>query len=422
MNKPAPPHHTPLTSYQKRLLALLAIATFFEGYDFLALAQTLPNLRRDFMLSPDLGGALIGIINIGTVLSYLLVRKADHWGRRSVLTITIAGYALFSFLTGLTQGVLGFALCQLLSRAFLIGEWAVAMVYAAEEFPAARRGLVIGVIQACASLGAVTCAGLVPLLLKTAFGWRMVYFVGAAPLVLVALARRYLRETGRFLEQKERRTTAPPSLLGILRTSYARRLLLMAGIWNLAYVCTSNAFLFWKEFAVSERGFTDAQVGISIAVASLGAMPLIFLCGRMIDWVGRRVGAVLIILAASSGVFLAYSLHSPAALTAALIVAVFGTSAVLPLLNAYTTELFPTELRADAFAWANNLLGRLGNVFSPFAIGYAATQFGWGPTLSVTTVGPLSALLLIWLLLPETRGRELEETARLRPQSSADSV
>lgn len=420
MDTPAPPIHTPFTSYQKRLFVLLGVATFFEGYDFLALAQILPNLRRDFTLSPDMGGALIGIINIGTILSYLLVRKADHWGRRSVLTITIAGYTLFSFLTGLMKGVLGFALCQLLARIFLIAEWAVAMVYAAEEFPAARRGLVIGVIQACASLGAVTCAGVVPLLLKTALGWRMVYFVGAVPLVLVALARRHLRETGRFLAQKQRGTAAPSAILGILRTSYARRLLIMAVVWNLAYVCISNALLFWKEFAVSERGFTDAQVGISIAVASLAAMPLIFFCGRMLDWVGRRVGAVLIILAASSGVYFAYSLHSPVALTAALVVAVFGTSAVFPLLNAYTTELFPTELRGDAFAWANNLLGRLGNVFSPFAIGYAAAQFGWGPSLCVTTVGPLSALLLIWLLLPETRGRELEETARILPPSSGD--
>ena len=35
----------PLTAYQKRLFAFLSVATFFEGYDFMALTQILPNLR-----------------------------------------------------------------------------------------------------------------------------------------------------------------------------------------------------------------------------------------------------------------------------------------------------------------------------------------------------------------------------------------
>ncbi len=34
-----------LSGYQIRLFAFLSVATFFEGYDFMALAQILPNLR-----------------------------------------------------------------------------------------------------------------------------------------------------------------------------------------------------------------------------------------------------------------------------------------------------------------------------------------------------------------------------------------
>lgn len=410
------PTRTPLTAYQRRLFLFLSVATFFEGYDFLALAQILPNLRRDLGLSPNEGGALVGIINIGTIVAYLLVRKADRWGRRRVLTLTIAGYTVSSFLSGLMPNAIGFALCQLAARTFLVGEWAVAMVYAAEEYPADRRGTVIGVIQACSSLGAITCAGLVPLMLKSPIGWRSVYFVGSIPLILVAVARRQLRETTRFEQRRQELTAAgsPPSdPLRIVRSPYCRRMLLMALIWALTYLCSNNAVLFWKEFAVNERGFTDGQVGLSISIAAVAAMPLIFLCGRLLDVAGRRIGAVVIFLTTSLGVSCIYSLHSQLALTAALLLAVFGTSSVLPLLNAYTVELFPTELRSDAFAWSNNLLGRLGNVITPFLIGYAATSFGWGLTLSATAFGPLAALTLILLLLPETRGRELEDTARV---------
>lgn len=404
---------TPLSPYQRRLFVFLSVATFFEGYDFLALAQVLPRLRAEMGISPGQGGIIVALINAGTVLAYLLVRQADHWGRRRVLSITIAGYTIFSLLSGLSPDVYSFTLCQIVARVFLTGEWAVAMIYAAEEYPADRRGMVIGVIQACASLGAIACAALVPLLLKTPFGWRGVYFVGAIPLVLVAIARRELRETERFVNQAAAKTSERADLTRILRTPYRKRVLQLALIWGLTYICIQNAVTFWKEFAVAERGWTDPEVGLSLSIAALAAMPLIFAAGKLLDQIGRRLGAVLIFTVAALGVLGSYSLHSPVALTIALMLGIFGYSAVLPVLNAFTAELFPTHLRSDAFAWSNNLLGRIGYVLSPLLVGFAADRVGWGPAVAATAVFPLVALGLIWIWLPETRGRELEETSAM---------
>jgi putative MFS transporter len=92
---------------------------------------------------------------------------------------------------------------------------------------------------------------------------------------------------------------------------------------------------------------------------------------------------------------------------------IFGTTAVLPVMNAYTTELFPTELRSDAFAWANNLLGRMGAVVAPLGVGAAAGVYGWGPAVAATALGPMVALALILWKLPETSGIELEQTSTL---------
>ena len=98
-------------------------------------------------------------------------------------------------------------------------------------------------------------------------------------------------------------------------------------------------------------------------------------------------------------------------LTAALVLGIFGASAVPPVLNAFTTELFPTDLRGDAFAWSNNLIGRIGYVLSPIAVGQAAPHFGWGPSVASTAGALVAALVLVWILLPETNAKELEETA-----------
>jgi putative MFS transporter len=325
------------------------------------------------------------------------------------MTVTIAGYTLCSLLTGFAPNAPVFAGLQLLARVFLIGEWAVAMIYAAEEYPKDRRGMVIGVIQACASLGAITCAGVVPLLLKTQVGWRAVYFVGAIPLVIIAFARRNLRETARFQAREVEEKQQP--LGRILRSPYKKRMLQMAVIWALTYVCTQNAVLFWKEFATSERGLTSGQVGTCMTIAATSSMPLIFMAGKLLDRIGRRRGAVVIFTLTAIGVFGAYSLRSVTGLTASLVLAIFGVSAVLPVLNAFTSELFPTSLRSDAFAWSNNLLGRSIGVLSHIGVGVAAASVGWGPAIAATSVFPLFALALIWILLPETVGKELEETS-----------
>ena len=83
------------------------------------------------------------------------------------------------------------------------------------------------------------------------------------------------------------------------------------------------------------------------------------------------------------------------------------------MLNTLTTELFPTEHRGIAFAWANNLLGRIGYWAPSICLGPLVSSFGWGPMLRATAVFPLISCLLIWVFLPETRGRELEHTAEV---------
>jgi putative MFS transporter len=113
------------------------------------------------------------------------------------------------------------------------------------------------------------------------------------------------------------------------------------------------------------------------------------------------------------GVLGSYGFHDRWALTGALVFGIFGASAVLQVLNAYTTELFPTDLRGDAFAWSNNLIGRIGYVASPLVVGYLARDIGWGSAVRMTAIFPIIALILIFWLLPETKNRELEETARV---------
>lgn len=395
---------------RRRLLVFLSVATFFEGFDILALTQILPSLQADFRLDSTDIGWLLGGINVGSILAFLLVRRADIVGRRPIMMTTIAGYTLLTGLSALATDVWQLGVCQSAARMFLIAEWATSMVYAAESFPARQRATMIGIIQAFSSLGAITCAAVVPLLLKTPLGWRAVYVAGVVPLVILAFARRDLPETPRFVAARARGgDLASRRLTAILRGPHRRRVLQLALIWGLTYLGTHNAVTFWKQFAVLERGFTDAEVGISVAIAAVAAMPLLFGVGPLLDAIGRRRGAVVIHGTAALAIVLSYSLVGRWPLTIALVFGIFGASAVLPVLNAYTAELVPTEIRGDAFAWANNLLGRLGYVLGPVLVGQVAgLGVGWGPAVAVTAIFPAFALVLLLRWLPETGGVALD--------------
>lgn len=404
----------PFTSYQRKLLILLSVATFFEGYDFFALSQILPNLRADWNLSETEGGLLVAIAGAGTMCAFMVVRLADRWGRRPIMMLAILAYALFTGLSGLSRGFWDFALFQFLARIFLVSEGALATVYAAEEFPAERRGAAIGTLYAMGALGGIVCAAVTPMLLNTAYGWRSIYFVGVVPILLIAYARKGLKETGRFLSSSGKARTPDQGFTRIWRTQYRGRIVQVAVIWGLTYMCTQCAVSFWKEFATAERGLSDADVGKALATAAVVSLPMLFGIGKALDAWGRRASAIIIYAFLTASVVGAYQLEGFWLLTVALTGAIFGSGAVLAVLNSFTTELFPTDLRSDAFAWCNNLLGRIGYVLAPAIVGWFARDSGWSTPVSLTAIPAALACLLILLWLPETAQRELEQTSDLR--------
>ena len=405
-----------MNSYQRKLIVFLSVATFFEGFDFMLLSQVLPQLEEDFNLSFSSSSTMVSIINIGTILAFFLIRKADIWGRKKVLNITIIGYTICTGLSAFAQTAVQFTVLQLIARLFLIAEWGTAMVYAAEDFPAQKRGMVIGIIQGFASLGSIVCAGVAPLFLSSEFGWRSLYLFGIAPLILIAFARRNIEESTRFVHSS---TSQRVSLFALLKGPYRNRLLLVGGVWSLSYLGFSNAVTFWKYFAMNHRGWDDAQVGTALTIAAIGSMPLVFGSGAILDTLGRKWGGMLIYFLGCLGVCGAFLFHDRIALQISLVFAIFGVSGFLPVLNSFGTELFPTKIRSEAYAWGNNILGRVGYVLAPMLIAWLSPikvydePIGMGKAMASMTIFPMIAIVVIFLYFPETKKLDIDDTSTL---------
>lgn len=401
------------TPYQIRLIIFLCVATFFEGYDFIALIQVLPILTKEMWLDEGSTGLMIGIINVGTILSFFIIYLADKIGRRPVLSITIIGYTLASLITGLVGNVWAFVAVQVIARIFLLGEVAVSLIYAAEVFPAERRGRVIGLLQVSATFGVIFCAGITPTLLSTELGWRAVYFVGAIPLILVAFARRNLKETPLFEEIGSKSIAHRFTIFReLIQGPYRHRIILMASIWALTYLCVQVVIVFWNLYAIQSLGLSLETVSRCVMLAALGSIPLVLGIGRLMEF-GRRRAAIVVYTLLVIGAIGCYNLENITLVTISLSISIFAITGIVPILNAYTVELFPTNMRANAFALCNSLLGRIGYVASPPLVGWLAMTYGYGTAVTATIIFPVIALFLILTRLPETTGLSLEKTSQI---------
>jgi MFS transporter, putative metabolite:H+ symporter len=407
------------------LILLVSTASFFEGYDFIILNLVLPYLRDEFGLSVLQAGFAVSAIALGTIAAFLVIRLGDYFGRKALLMWAVLGYTAATALTAASHSIYGFVAMQFVARVFLVAEWGTSTVIIAEELPATKRGIGISIVQAMAGVGAVVGSAIFPIVAKVPLGWRAMYLIGIVPLVIVFFIRRSLHETRRYAELRKA-SPERPKWTEILGPEHRKNLVLMALLWLFMYLGYTPLQTFYTDYARNDAGLTAGQVGLIVAIAFILGLSGYVVAGRLMDKWGRKPTCVLFFSVGSLSTALAFNApHAVWAMGLSLVVGIFFSTSYLPLVSTYTTELFPTRLRASAQAWTNNTLGRIGMVLAPTLVGLLAGLFarptggagggpvsGLGPAVSILGLAPLLCALIVLLFLPETKNKELEDISR----------
>lgn len=405
-------------AYLRTLLVLLVSATFFEGYDSSILALLLGDIQNTFAVGESTLGLARGVIEIGAVLAFFFTRLGDRWGRRPLLLWSVVGYTACTALTAISWDIWSFTFFQLTARIFLGAEYAAAVTMIVEEFPAKRRGKALGTLLACAALGVIVIGVLLQFGVQDGpLEWRTLYLVGLLPLALLSIFRRKIKETRRFTEEKARygEGLAPkPSFWEPWRASN-RRMLMVVGLIHLGRSLPLVASTsWWAFFAERERGFTSAQVGVYIIFAyGLGVVGYV-VCGRMMERIGRRPTAILYFSMGCFWAVILFQVQDHTVSFFALIFAVFFGLGVAPVMGAFASELFPTDIRSQSAAWVRNIFEIAGFVGGPFLVGYLGDHRtgavgSIGDSVSLLMLMWLPGIFLVWKYIPETKGMELED-------------
>src|SRR5688572_3538611 len=168
------------------VIRAIVASNFGPAFMFSGVAVALPEMGHELGMSAvELG--LVETTFVASSTAFLLPagRLADASGRRSVLRWSFVAFGLLTLATGLSSHaavIMGLRFLQGMSGA-LIGAAGPAILI--ELVPANRRGRVFGAVMGWAYAG-LACGPLAAGWLVTHMGWRAVFLVSSAPILLVA--------------------------------------------------------------------------------------------------------------------------------------------------------------------------------------------------------------------------------------------
>jgi putative MFS transporter len=403
-----------LNRHQIMLIAMLAPVVMFEGFDISLSSVVLPFLAKDYGAPADLLGRALAIVATGAIVACFLIRLADRVGRRPILLLSSAGFALASLATVATGSVASYAVVQFIARIMLVTQIATSYLMVSETLPSHIRGRVNGVLGSLGSLGAALPFLLLATATESPLGWRLLFVIGSGPLLMLPFMLWKLPETPIWLATRGK-CVPRPSLLAELRSLWAptlrRRFLAMSTLWFLVNFASANAALFFTLYVMRERAWPASDLALLAPFGLAGAFAGSIITGLLLDAIGRRYTIALLMGLLGGLTMVAYQAHGWWTIGASFI----GIQIVLGVwIAAYTvnSELFPTELRAAANGWCNNLIGRWGFVVAPWLSGALAQATGGvGDANAALGTLALLAVPLALLVLPETRGIRLDHLA-----------
>jgi len=397
-----------LSATDKALLLLLGAAFFIGQYDGTVLSLALPDVQASFNIPEDDLGKVIALARLGAIPALFLALLSDRIGRRRLLLVTLIGLSIATGLTGFTRTAEEFVIVQFFARGFTTAEEILAVIYVLEMLPARQRGWGVGFLAAMGGLGSGLASLLYGFSEYLPGGWRALYVIAALPILYIAWLRRRLPESSLFEQQAQGRE--PLSMLQPFKEifSHHRRAMLAIGtIAALFWFQVSSSLNFMSKYLQDIHDYSAQQVSLLFIAAGSVAILGNTLAGRLSDHVGRRpMLATGLLLNCVS--FIAFYNSSGFWLPIFWMSALFTFFAIDVIVNAISGELFPTHCRSTAstlrtlFAMVAAVTGLAieGSLFN--LLGSHATA------LSFMSLSGLLAIPIVWLMLRETAGSELQ--------------
>jgi len=427
----------PISSFHRRILWLIGIGMFFDGFDIYVAGAVLGATLKSGFSTMGQNAQFVSVTFLGMMLgAFFTGFLGDRYGRRFTYQANLAIFGVASIASAFAPSMPVLILLRFAMGAGLGAENVVGYATMTEFVPPQSRGKWLGIVSVFVVSG-LPVTGLLGTLLIPHFGWRIMFVLGGVGAMVVWYLRKALPESPRWLESIGREEEAdailrniemevstergplrdplpaPPAQhsrsIGSLVNPVLLPRMIVGGVTLIVVNTLIFGFVTWlPTFFVQQGRSIVSSLGYSLII-SLGAPLGTALGAFTADSWGRKPT----IIGASVATIVVGSVYpfvdNPAILLTVgffLMIPIYVLVAVLFAI--YIPELFPTEVRMRA-AGICNTFGRGATILTPFIV---VALFRTYRVMGV--VGFLIALLIVQIFVVlrfgvEPRKKRLEE-------------
>lgn len=394
---------------------LAGLANYIDAGSIVAGAVALALWKREYGLDDSLLGliAAFGPNAIAAGIGALIGgRLCDLFGRKKIYQYDMLFYAFgmlwLVFSMNAWMVIIGFFLVGLAVGADIPASWSLI----AEMAPDKKRGKHSGVAQLLWYLGPVVVLVMALVLDSLGLlGARIIFAHLAVLAIALTFLRSKMKESQRWVEaQQSGESTQRGRWQDLFTRQHIGSMTFLAGtylFWNLW--AGTNGFFF--PYILSTVGSQTQAVSVAVQTLSfvLGMASIFFIFMKLADRVNQRLlfGISAVTQVIGMALLAIFPLTLPVAIIHVFLMSVGGGFGAQSFFQLWSSEMFPTALRATAqglmFAVVRIVLG----VFSFFVPTLVATGFH---TLAWILVGFLAISGLIgFVWAPRNEGKSLEQ-------------
>jgi MFS transporter, SP family, arabinose:H+ symporter len=444
-----------------RITLVAAIGGLLFGYDTAVIAGAIGFLQVRFQLSPLMVGWVASCALLGCILGAMFAGKlSDKAGRKKILILSAILFAVSSIGIIFFDTLTAFVLFRIIGGLGIGIASMVAPMYIAEIAPAEIRGKLVSINQ----LGIVSgilliyfvnacIAGWYDQAWNVTMGWHWMFGSGLLPSGVFLVMLLFVPESPRWLAEQSRdgqlllvltkingakravteqhsilksiQSEQSESIFELFKPGLRKALLIGVVLAILSQVTGINAIMYYAPEIFKSTGDGSSSALLQTVLIGVVNLLLTVVAIRYVDRLGRKT--LLLAGAAGTAVCLAIIgiqfyfnlLHGWLILAAILAYIAFFAVSLGPVTFVIIAEIFPNRVRGVAmsicvfFLWAAVYL-----VSQTFPV--LLKSIGNAYTFWIYMVMSILTFLFVWQVVPETKGKTLEEMEELWTNTITD--
>jgi sugar porter (SP) family MFS transporter len=429
---------------------VVALGGFLFGFDTAVISGAEESIQQYWQLTAFEHGFTISIALVGTIIGALTGSiPSDNLGRKKTLILIALTYLVASIGSAFSTNWYSFLIFRFIGGLGVGASSVTAPVYISEISPAAYRGRLVMMFQFNVVFGILVSYFsnyLIGQFVSGDASWRFMLGIQAIPSLVFLILLRFVPETPRWLALRKNKLDAARNVLKIIspddyetelrnilqnnkeehKSGSADSLLskkyrfpvflaICFAVFN--QVSGINAIIYYAP-RIFEMTGVGRQSSL-LSTAGIGIVNFIFtlIAINFIDRIGRRtlmlIGSLGLIgtLGMVSVTFYEQDFSGFGIIVYLMVYIAFFAFSQGAVIWVFISEIFPNHIRAKG-----QTLGSFTHWFMAAVIAFVfpilAEKVGGGNTFLFFSVMMVFQLLFVWRIMPETKGKSLEQIER----------